>query len=153
MTKDNQNIAATNRKARYDYTIINSVEAGIVLTGTEVKSIRDGKVNLTDAYARFKNGELWLTGMHISPFIKSTVENHEPLRERKLLLHRSELKKLFRQVEEKGVTLLPLKVYFNRHLVKIELGLAKGKRKYDKRVAIAEKDQKRDLERQRKIKY
>lgn len=153
MVKEDQKVVTTNRKARHDYEIIDSMEVGIVLSGSEVKAIREGKANLTDSYARLKNGELWLIGMHIAPYTKADMENHEPLRERKLLLHKKEIKRLNRQVEEKGVTLIPLKVYFHRHLVKLELGLARGKRKYDKRAAIAERDQKRDLERQDKINY
>jgi SsrA-binding protein len=147
------NIIVNNRKARHDYEIINSIETGIVLLGTEVKSLRDGKANLTDAYARIKNDELWLIGLHISPYTKSTVSNHEPMRERKLLVNRLELKKLRRQIDEKGVTLIPLKLYFKNHLVKVEIALARGKKKYDKRAAIAERDMKRDLERSNKIKY
>lgn len=144
-------IISNNRKARYEYTIVSNYEAGLVLQGTEVKALREGKANLTDAYARFINGELWLIGMHISPFSKSAVENHDPLRNRKLLLHRQELKKIQRQIQEKGVTLVPLRVYLKKHLVKVDLGLARGKRQYDKRAAIAERDQKRDMDRMRKM--
>ncbi len=147
MSENNVRVVANNRKARHDYHIIDSVEAGIVLRGSEVKSVREGKVNLKDAYARFKNGELWLIGMHISPYSQATFEMQDPLRTRKLLLHKRELKRLQRYVEEKGVTLIPLKVYFKKHLVKIELGIARGKKQYDKRASIAERDQKRELER------
>lgn len=150
MTEDNKKVITTNRKARHDYEIIDTIETGIVLLGTEVKAAREGRINLTDAYARFKDNELWLIGMHISPYSKSDMENHDPLRDRKLLVHRLQLKRLNRKVEEKGVTLIPLKIYFNRHLVKVELGLARGKRKYDKRASIAERDQKRDLDRLQK---
>ena len=153
MQDKNIRVVTKNRKARYEYEIVDSYEAGIVLIGTEVKAIREGKVNLSDAYARFRGGELWLIGMHISPYTKSDIENHEPLRDRKLLLHSRELKKLFRQVEEKGVSLIPLKIYIKGHLVKVDLGLGRGKRKYDKRAAIAERDQKREMDRQRKIRY
>lgn len=146
-------VVASNRKARHNYEIINSVEAGLALQGTEVKAVREGRVNLTDTYARFRKGELWLIGLHISPYTKSAIQNHEPLRDRKLLLHKQELHKLFRQVEEKGVTLIPLKVYLKRHLVKVELGLGRGKRKYDKRAAIAERDSKRDLDRLKKTQF
>jgi len=142
-----------NRKARHDYEIINTLETGIVLLGTEVKSLRDGKASLTDAYARIRDNELWLIGLHVSAYKKSTVSNHDPLRERKLLVSRLELKKLRRQTEEKGVTLVPLKLYFKNHLVKVEIALARGKRKYDKRAAIAERDMKRDLDRSNKINY
>lgn len=147
MSENTNKVITTNRKARHDYEIIDTLETGIVLYGTEVKAAREGRINLTDAYARIKANELWLIGMHISPYTKSDMENHEPLRDRKLLVNRQQLKRLNRQVEEKGVTLIPLKVYFNRHLVKVEIGLARGKRKYDKRATIAERDQKRDLER------
>ena len=142
-----------NRKARHDYEILDTYEAGIALKGTEVKSLREGKANLTDAYARFRKGELWLIGMHINPYSMSTVQNHNPLRDRKLLLRRMELKKLYRQVEEKGVTLIPLKVYFKNHLIKIELATARGKKKYDKRAAIAEREMKRDVARHQKNNY
>jgi SsrA-binding protein len=150
MVEDKNKVITTNRKARHDYEIIDTIETGIVLLGTEVKAAREGRINLTDAYARIKEGELWLIGMHISAYSKSDMENHDPLRDRKLLVHRLQLKRLNRQVEEKGVTLIPLKIYFNRHLVKVQLGLARGKRKYDKRASIAERDQKRDLERLQK---
>jgi SsrA-binding protein len=146
-------IIVTNRKARHDYEILSSLEVGIVLQGTEVKSIRDGKVNITDTYARFRKGELWLIGLRISEYKNSTHSNHDPLRDRKLLLHKTELKKLFRKVEEKGLTLIPLKIYLNRHLVKIELGVVRGKKQYDKRAAIAERESKRELDRQKKIKF
>ena len=150
MAEDNKKTITTNRKARHDYEIIDTIETGIVLVGTEVKAAREGRINLTDSYARIKDDELWLIGMHISPYSKSDIENHDPLRERKLLVHRLQLKRLNRQVEEKGVTIIPLKIYFNRHLIKVELGLARGKRKYDKRASIAERDQKRDLDRLQK---
>ena len=150
MTEDNKKVITTNRKARHDYEIIDTIETGIVLFGTEVKAAREGRINLSDAYARIKDNELWLIGMHISPYSKSDMENHDPLRDRKLLVHHLQLKRLNRQVEEKGVTLIPLKIYFNRHLVKVELGLVRGKRKYDKRASITERDQKRDLNRLQK---
>ncbi len=146
-----QKIIHQNKKARHDYEIVDSLEAGIVLIGSEVKSVREGRVNLVDAYARFRNGELWLIGMHISPYKNATMFEIDPTRDRKLLLNRMQLKKLQRQVDEKGMTLIPLKVYFNRHLVKIEIGLARGKKQYDKRAAIAEKDMKRDSDRTNKM--
>jgi len=153
MAKQIDKIIVTNKKARHDYEIINSLEAGIVLKGTEVKSVREGKVNITDTYARFKKGELWLIGLRISEYKNSTIGNHDPLRDRKLLLHKQELRKLFRQVEEKGTTLIPLKIYLSRHLIKVELGIARGKKLYDKRAAIAERESKRELDRQKKIRY
>ncbi len=143
----------TNKKARHDYHIIDTIEAGIVLKGSEVKSIREGRVNLRDAYAKFKKGELWLVGMHISPYKQAAFEQPDPVRDRKLLLHKRELKRLFRQTEEKGITIVPLKLYFKKHLVKVELGIAKGKKQYDKRASIAERDQKREMERLNKIRY
>ena len=146
-------IIASNRKARHDYEIIDSYEAGIALKGSEVKSAREGRVNLKDSYARFIKGELWLVGMHISAYKQASMEPYDPERTRKLLLHKQELHKLYRKVEEKGVTLVPLKIYFKGHLIKIEIGLARGKHKYDKRAAIAERDQKREMQRQDKYSY
>lgn len=143
-------VIVTNRKARHNYEITNSVEAGLVLVGSEVKSLRQGKASLSDAYARVQKGEVWVIGMHIAHYKEATTENHDPLRERKLLLHRQEIKKLTRQVEEKGVTLIPLKLYFKNNIVKLDLGIARGKRKYDKKEAIAQRDAKRDLEREQK---
>jgi SsrA-binding protein len=139
-----------NRKARHEYDIVDSLEAGIVLAGSEVKSMRAGRANLSDAYARVVRGEVWLSGMHISPYKEATDQNHDPLRERKLLLHSSEIKKLTRRVEEKGFTLIPLRLYFKNNRVKVELGLARGKRQYDKKHAIAQRDAKRDMEREQK---
>ncbi|RLD16332.1 SsrA-binding protein [candidate division KSB1 bacterium] len=146
-------VVSNNKKARHEYNIIDTVEAGIVLQGSEVKSVREGRVNLQDAYARFRKGELWIIGMHISPYRQAAFESPDPRRDRKLLLHKRELKRLQRYVEEKGITLVPLKVYFKRHLVKIELGVAKGKKQYDKRASIAERDQKREMDRLRKQNY
>lgn len=150
MADDKNKVITKNRKARHDYEIIDTIETGIVLLGTEVKAAREGRINLTDSYARINKNELWLIGMHISTYSKADMENHDPLRDRKLLVHQLQIKRLNRQVEEKGVTLIPLRIYFNRHLVKVELGLARGKRKYDKRAVIAARDQKRDLERLQK---
>jgi len=146
-------IFTKNRKAWHDYEIVDSYEAGLVLLGSEVKAIREGRVNLTDSYARFIHGELWVVGMHISAYTKAVTELHDPLRSRKLLLHQRELKKLYRGIQEKGLTLIPLKVYGKNHLIKLELGLVRGKRKYDKRAAIAERDQKRELDRARKTRF
>jgi len=124
----------SNRKARHEYEIVDQIEAGLVLVGSEVKSLRAGRANLGDAYARVIKGEVWVIGMHISAYKEATSQNHDPLRERKLLLHRSEIKKLFRRVEEKGFTLIPLRLYFRKNVAKIELGIARGKRQYDKKV-------------------
>jgi SsrA-binding protein len=139
-----------NRKARHEYEIIDSVEAGLVLAGSEVKSMRAGRANLSDSYARVIKGEVWAIGIHISPYEEATDQNHDPLRERKLLLHRTEIKKLIRRVEEKGFTLIPLRLYLKNNKVKMELGIARGKRQYDKKNAIAQRDAKRDMEREQK---
>ncbi len=143
-------VIATNRKARHNYEITSSIEAGLVLQGSEVKSMRAGKASLVDAYGRIRNGEMWIIGMHIAQYKEATFANHEPTRERKLLLHKQEIKKLKRKVEEKGITLVPLKLYFKNNKAKLELGIARGKRKYDKKVSIAQKDAERDMQREQK---
>ena len=149
-----EKIIATNRKARYEYHIIDSMEAGLVLLGSEVKSLREGKANINDCYAKIKNGELWVIGMHISQYKKDTIQNLDPLRDRKLLLHKIEVRRLTRRIEEKGMTLIPLRLYFKNNIAKLELGIARGKRQYDKKAAIAQKDIDRDMEReQKKYKY
>jgi len=140
----------TNRKARHEYEIQDIVEAGLVLLGSEVKSLRAGKANLNDAYAMVKQGEIWVNGMHISPYEKNTLQKLDPLRERKLLLKKNEIRKLSRRVEEKGFTLIPLRLYFKKNIVKVELGLARGKRLFDKKAAIAKRDAARDMEREQK---
>lgn len=141
-------IAAENRKARHDYHIHETYEAGLALTGTEVKSLRAGKANLKDSYARIDNGELFLHNLHISPYEQGNRFNHEPLRVRKLLMHRYEINKLLGKIKEKGFTLIPLKLYFTRGKVKVELALTTGKKTYDKRHDLAEKDAKRDMDRE-----
>lgn len=149
-----EKLIAQNRRARHDYEIVNVYEAGIVLQGTEVKSLRAGKANLQDSYAAFPNkdsNELYLLNLHISPYDFGNRENHEAKRERKLLLTERELKKLRTAVAEKGITLIPLSLYFSGAFVKVELGLAKAKRKYDKREAVKERETERDLKRQYKI--
>ena len=140
-------IVADNRKARHDYLIHESYEAGIVLTGTEVKSLRAGKANLKDAYAKVEHLELMLHNMHISPYDAGNRFNHEPLRIRKLLMHRMEINKLISKTQEKGYTLVPLKIYFTKGIAKIQIGLATGKKNYDKRQDMAERDAKRDMDR------
>ena len=142
---------AKNPVARHNYIITDTLEAGIVLTGTEIKSIRNGKVNLKDSYAGIKNGEAYIYSMHISPYEKGNIFNKDPLRVRKLLLHKSEINKLIGKTKEKGMAIVPLKVYFKGSLVKVEIGLAKGKKLYDKRQDIAKKDVKRENEREFKI--
>ena len=139
---------AQNRKARHDYFILETFECGIVLTGTEIKSVRDGKVNLKEGYALIRNGEIWLVGVHISPYEKGSYYNHEPLRDRKLLMRKNEILRLFSKVREKGLTLVPLSVYLKEgRRAKVELALVKGKLLHDKRDSIAERDAKRDMER------
>ena len=140
-------IACENRKARHDYFIHETYEAGMELVGTEVKSLRAGKANLRDSYAYIKNGEVFLDHMHISPYEQGNIFNHEPLRKRKLLMHKAEIVKLFSKTREKGFTLVPLKLYFSKGRAKLELALASGKHNYDKRRDLAEKAAKRDIER------
>ncbi len=144
---ENIKVIAKNKKARHDYFILSNHEAGIVLKGTEVKSIRENRLNLKDSYARVNDGELWVIGMHISPYEKGNIYNHDPLRPRKLLMHSSEIECLRKSIEEKGLTLMPLSVYLKNGRVKVELGLAKGKHLYDKREDKATRDAKREMER------
>ena len=139
---------AQNRKARHDYFVLETFECGIVLTGTEIKSVRDGKINLKEGYALIRGGELWLVGVHISPYEKGSYYNHEPLRDRKLLMKHHEIFRLFSKVREKGLTLVPLSVYLKEgKRAKVELALVKGKLLHDKRDSLAERDAKRDIER------
>ena len=139
-------IITENRKARHDYTIEESVEAGFQLKGTEVKSMRAGKANLKDSFAIIENGELYLYGMHISPYEQGNIFNVDPLRPRRLLMHKKEILRLLGKTREQGLTLVPLKAYFKKDKIKIELALAKGKKLYDKRDAAAEKTAKREIE-------
>ena len=143
-----ERIAISNRKARHEYEVLDSFEAGIVLKGSEVKSLRLGNANLQDSYAYMKQAELWLSGMHINPYEQANILNHEPRRERKLLLHKKEIRKLVGKTSEKGLTLIPLKVYFKNGRAKVELGLCRGKRSYDKRAAIKKRDTEREMRRQ-----
>ncbi|MCP3872225.1 MAG: SsrA-binding protein SmpB [Desulfobacteraceae bacterium] len=143
-------VIATNKKARHNYQIESDYEAGIVLVGTEVKSIREGRVSFQDAYADIKNGEIFLRQLHISPYKYSFNCNHDSVRTRKLLLHRYEIKKLWGKIKERGYTLVPLKIYFKNEKIKVQLGLGKGKKLFDKRQSIKKKDMKRDLDRERK---
>ncbi len=139
---------ATNRKARHEYHILQTIETGIVLTGTEVKSLRLGRANLKDSYARIEKGEVYLFGLHISPYEQGNRFNPDPLRTRKLLLHSHEIHRLSSKVEETGLTLIPLKMYFVKGKAKVELALAKGKKAYDKRKSIAEREARREIERE-----
>lgn len=150
MEKSHIKNVAENRKARYNYSIEDKYEAGVVLQGTEVKSLRIGRANLKDAYARIKNGEVFIYQMHIGPYPFAYYENHAPLRPRKLLLHKHEIKKLYGKVNEMGYSLIPLRVYFKNGKAKITIALARGKRRYDKREAIRRRDQNRELERAQK---
>lgn len=151
MAKTNGKMIANNKKAYHDYFILESYEAGISLAGTEVKSLRMGKCSIKESFIRIENGEVYIYGMHISPYEKGNIFNKDPLRVRKLLLHKNEINKLLGKMKEKGMTLVPLKVYFKGSLVKIEIGLAKGKKLYDKRADIAKKDQTREAQRDFKI--
>jgi SsrA-binding protein len=141
---------ALNRRARHDYAIEETLEAGIVLTGTEIKSIRAGRANLAEAYARIEHGEAWLIGAHIAPYEQGNRYNHEPTRTRKLLLHRDQIAELIGKTQAKGYTLIPLRLYIRDGLAKLELGIGRGKKAHDKRRAIAERDMRRELERQTK---
>jgi SsrA-binding protein len=143
-------VVVMNRRARFDYFILDKVEAGIALRGTEVKSIRNGKVNLGDAYAQIENGEAWLLQMHVSPYEQGNRFNHDPLRRRKLLMHRRQILKLKQATQEKGLTLIPLSLYFKGSHLKVELGLAKGKRHHDRREDVARRDAEREMQRARR---
>jgi SsrA-binding protein len=140
-------VVTSNRRALHEYFILDSIEAGIVLSGTEIKSIRDGKISISEAYARLTDGELWLIGAHIAPYTHGSYTNHDPDRPRKLLVHRSQLWELKATVEQKGLTLVPLRVALRRGKAKVDIGVAKGKRLYDKRVASAERDANREIAR------
>jgi SsrA-binding protein len=152
MVTENKNRNITvNRKARFEYHIIQTFEAGIALLGTEVKALRQNKANLLDSYASISIGEVWLVNAHISVYDHGNRNNHDPLRKRRLLLHKSEIRKLSKAVNEKGNTLIPLRLYFSKGKVKVEIALAKGKKTFDKRRDIADKDAKRDAERKIKL--
>ena len=138
---------ATNRQASYRYHLMDKWEAGMVLTGTEVKSLRDGKAQLKDGYATVYNGEVWLHNVHIAPYPQATRENHEPERPRKLLMHRREIERLIGKTKEKGLTLVPTRIYFSGGRAKVEIALAKGKDQFDKRQALKERDSKREMDR------
>ena len=144
-------LIANNKKAYHDFFVDDTYETGISLAGTEVKSLRMGKCSIKEAFVRIENGEVIIYGMHISPYEKGNIFNKDPLRPRKLLMHRYEINKLMGKIKEKGMTLVPLKVYFKGSLVKVEIGLARGKKLYDKREAIAKKDQRREAEKEFKV--
>lgn len=142
-----------NREARFNYFVLESIECGIVLTGTEIKSIRDGKCNLKDSYARIRNNEIYLLNMNVAEYKEGNIFNHNPKRTRKLLLHKNEILKLSSKIEQDGLTLVPLKLYFKKNKVKILLGLCKGKKTYDKRETIKERDLKREASKLQKYNY
>ncbi len=152
MAQASVKVVTENRKARHDYHIEETFEAGIALTGTEVKSLRAGKANLKDSYAQADNGEMYLFNMHISPYEQGNRYNVDPVRARKLLMHRAEINRLYGKVKQQGLTLVPLRVYFKRGRAKIELALARGKKTYDKREALAKKDAQREIERNMRAK-
>ena len=147
MAGDGIKIIAQNKKAFHDYFVDEEIEAGIELLGTEVKSIRAGRVNLKDSYISCKTGEAFLIGAHISPYEQGSTNNHDPLRSRKLLLHRKEINKLIGQTSQEGYTLIPIKLYFRGQYIKLTVGLCRGKKNYDKRASIAERDAKRNIDR------
>ena len=147
MAEENIKIISQNKKARHDYFILETIEAGIELFGTEVKSVRLGKVNLTDAYASITNSEVFINGMNISPYEQGNIFNRDPLRERKLLLHKNQIRKLIGQIQQDGYSLIPLSVYLKGSLVKVSIAVAKGKKLYDKRDDIAKRDSKRNIDR------
>ena len=151
MAKESYKLVANNKKAYHDYFIDDTYETGIALAGTEVKSIRMGKCSIKESFVKIEKGEVYIYGMHISPYEKGNIFNKDPLRVRKLLLHGYEINKLIGKIQQKGCTLVPLKVYFKGSLVKVEIGLARGKKLYDKRADIAQKDQKREAEKEFKI--
>ncbi len=144
---ENVKVVATNRKAYHDYHIEETHEAGVALTGTEIKSVRVGSVNLRDSYAQVRNGELWLLNVHIAPYEPASRQNADPYRDRKLLMHRGEIMRLMGRVQEKGLALVPLRMYLKRNHAKIEIGLVRGKKLYDKRETIAKRDSAREMER------
>lgn len=146
-TKQPVKVVASNRKARHDYHIEDTFEAGIVLTGSEIKSIRAGQVSLRDSFATVRNGELWLMNTHIAPYHQASYANHEPRRDRKLLMHRREINRLSGKLQEKGLTLIPLQIYLKNSRAKVELGLARGKKLYDKRESLRERDDRRQITR------
>lgn len=151
MAKEQIKLIANNKKAYHDFFILDTYEAGIALHGTEVKSLRMGKCSIKESFIRIENGEVFVYGMHVSPYEKGNIFNKDPMRVKKLLLHKSEINKLLGKIKEKGMSLVPLKVYLKGSLVKVEIGLAKGKKLYDKRDDIAKKDQQREAQRDFKV--
>ena len=150
--RETKKVLAVNRKARFNYAIEDTVDCGIELKGTEVKSMKEGSFSFSDSHAKIENGELWLVGMHITPYRFGNIYNHEPDRTRKLLVHRQEIKRLNRKVRERGLTLVPISFYLSRGLVKLELGICRGKKTFDKREEIKRRDLKREAERELRYK-
>ncbi len=148
--KESKRLVCQNKKAYHDYEILETFEAGMVLVGTEVKSLREGRANLKDSYAKVKKGEVFLYGLHISPYTHAFYDNHDPERVRKLLLHRYEIKRILGKTQEKGFALIPLKIYFSGGRAKVEIALARGKKLYDKRESIKRKEERREIDRMRK---
>jgi len=153
MSSSGQKTVAVNKKALYEYDIIERLEAGLVLQGTEVKSLRAGRVSFRDSYARAQDGELWIINLHVSPYEHGNIWNHDPLRPRKLLLHKREINRLIGKIEERGLTLVPLRLYFVKGIAKLEMGLARGKKIHDKRAHIAKRDADRDAQRELKDRF
>ncbi len=151
MAKSNDKMVANNKKAYHDYFILDKIETGIALHGTEVKSLRMGKCSIKESFIRIENGEVFIYGMHISPYEKGNIFNKDPLRPRKLLMHKKEIQKMVGKIAQKGYTIVPVEVYFKGSLVKVQVALAKGKKLYDKRQDIAKKDQRREAERDFKV--
>ncbi len=151
MSKESMKLVANNKKAYHDYFVDEKIEAGLVLHGTEVKSLRMGKCSIKESFIRMENGEMFIYGMHISPYEKGNLFNREPLRVKKLLLHKAEINKLLGKIKEKGFTIIPLQVYFKEGRAKVEIGVCRGKKLYDKRQDIAKKDQKREAEKEFKV--
>lgn len=151
MSKESMKLVANNKKAYHDYFVDEKIEAGLVLHGTEVKSLRMGKCSIKESFIRMENGEMFIYGMHISPYEKGNLFNREPLRVKKLLLHKAEINKLLGKIKEKGFTIIPLQVYFKEGRAKVEIGVCRGKKHYDKRQDIAKKDQKREAEKEFKV--
>ncbi len=148
MNQESVKVIATNRKARHDYLIEDTIEAGLVLSGSEIKAIRAGQVNLRDSYATIRDGELWLINVHIAPYKQASYQNHEPRRDRKLLVHRREINRLTGKLQEKGLALVPLQLYLKSSWAKVQLGLGRGKKSYDKRQALRERDDRRQMSRE-----
>lgn len=147
MPKGEGKLIAQNKKARHDYTIVDTIESGIVLQGTEIKSIRNSRINLKDGFVRIRNGEAFLVNVHISPYEQGNIFNHDPLRTRKLLLHKKQIDKLYGEMKQQGMSIVPLKVYLKDGYAKVLIGLAKGKKQYDKRESLKRKDQERQIAR------